>query len=337
MIGKVLTWRLLARLLLFFAVFQVMPQAVRAQVWAKIDENQLIESKWRYTYTMHLETNTIIHQAEDTYRHFLYFRYDSTYEQFLNGSLTDGRWRLEGNTLHYPFRFVKKFTVTTLTDFALDLEFQQPNSRGTYVYHFIRVESGEAPFLRRENELPEIVIATKGKKLEPGLPKFSKSKAKTDRRKRKAFISVELVGGGFYGGIDPVLRDHIIIKNDGRLIKEFKSLNEGLIVTKKNIPREELEQFAEWLMAQKFFDFERQYDCKTATCEKRKYVKPLPMPLRLSVTYGNARKIVTISIWGKDKNGDKYVDYPPVLDQIIDGIQRMANRLEAKEEKKRKS
>jgi hypothetical protein len=297
-----------------------------AQVYVKINEDNLIESKWRYTYTMHLETNTIIHQSEDTYQHFLYFRYDSTYEQFLNGSLSEGKWNLTGNSLKYQFRKVKQFSITTLTEFSLDMEFTQPNAKGTYMYHFVRVESKEAPFLRKETDLPEITIEAKSTKnnnteLSNITVKDKKSK------KNKTFISVELVGGGYYGGLDPVLRDYIIIKNDGRLIKEFKSINEGLIVTKKNISRHELEQFAEWTMTQNFFTFDRQYDCNTSFCERRMNVKPRPIPLRLSVTYGNVRKMVTVSIWGKDKTGASFVDYPPALDNIIDAIQRMASRV----------
>jgi hypothetical protein len=139
---------------------------------------------------------------------------------------------------------------------------------------------------------------------------------------------VELIGGGFYGGIDPVIKDFIHIKSDGRLIKEFQSVNEGLHVTKKNISREELEQFAEYVVKQKFFNYERVYDCSDQNCFKRKGMKPAPIPLRIAITYGDRKKVVTIAIWGKDDLGSHYVDYPPALDNIIDAIQRMANRLD---------
>jgi hypothetical protein len=39
--------------------------------------------------------------------------------------------------------------------------------------------------------------------------------------------------------------------------------------------------------------------------------------------------MVTISIYGYDDKGVKYVDYPPELDHIIEAIQRMASRLES--------
>ncbi|MEM9824058.1 MAG: hypothetical protein AAF985_23435, partial [Bacteroidota bacterium] len=120
----------------------------------------------------------------------------------------------------------------------------------------------------------------------------------------------------------------IQIKSDGRLIKEHKSLNKGLPVTKKDIPREELEQFAEFVIAQNFFEFDRIYDCTAGGCQKRKHTKPTPIPLRLAIAYGARKKVVTISIWGRDKYNIQYVDYPPALESIIEAIQRMAHRID---------
>jgi hypothetical protein len=60
----------------------------------------------------------------------------------------------------------------------------------------------------------------------------------------------------------------------------------------------------------------------------RKSDKPTPIPLRIVVTYGQRKKVVTVAIWGKDNTGTQYVEYPPQLDHIVDAIQRMANRLE---------
>ncbi|MFT5748138.1 MAG: hypothetical protein ACI920_003532, partial [Saprospiraceae bacterium] len=89
-----------------------------------------------------------------------------------------------------------------------------------------------------------------------------------------------------------------------------------------------LEQFAEYILKQQFFEFERSYECHSHTCQKRKTMQPKPMPLRLSVVYGDKKKHITVSIWAKDNYGMQYVDYPPALDKIIDAIQRMASRLD---------
>ncbi len=303
-----------------------------------VDERLIIETKWRYTYAIHLESNTIIHQAEDYYDYYLHFRYDYTYSQYLNGRMTRGTWSLSGSELFYRFKHINKFEIADINKSRLILEFTQPNSKGTYQYHFVRVESKDAPFVKPANELPDVIVETANpKRNKKRWLAFNKKKKKKRRRKRKKkkkskeepiYISIELIGGGYYGGLDPVLKDYIHIKSDGRLIKEFKSLNNGSTITKKNIPREELEQFAEYIIAQKFFEFERIYDCKSSTCQKRKQNKPTPIPLRLAVAYGSRKKVVTISIWGKDQNNVRYVDYPPALDNIIDAIQRMAHRLD---------
>ncbi len=304
-------------------------------VWNPPDERLFIESKWRYTYTLHAESNTIIHKADENYDFFLYFRYDYTYQEFLNGKLTRGNWSLNGRTLFYSFQHVNKFEIVQLNKSILVLEFNQKNSKGTYQYHFVRVESKDAPFVKPANELPEVLVEVeqeKSKNNRGGWLSFGKKKSKRKKGDAEAprpdYINIELIGGGYYGGIDPVLKDFIHIKTDGRLIKEFQSVNQGLLVTKKNISRDELEMFADYVVKQGFFNLNRTYDCTDPACMKRKSAKPVPVPLRLSITYGQQKKVITLAIWGKDDLGVRYVDYPPALDNIIDAIQRMASRLD---------
>lgn len=300
------------------------------------DERLFVESKWRYTYTLEAESNTVIHKADKDYDYYLYFRYDYTYQEFYNGKMTRGNWSLNGRTLFYSFQHVNKFEIVQLNKSVLVLEFTQRNSKGTYQYHFVRVDSKDAPFVKPDNELPEVIVEAENpasaepQKDKRGWLSFGKKRLKKKEAPKPApvYINIELIGGGYYGGIDPVLKDFIHIKTDGRLIKEFQSVNNGLLITKKNIPREELEMFADYVVKQGFFDFERVYDCNVPGCMKRKSMKPTPIPLRLSIAYGQRKKVITIAIWGKDDLGVQYVDYPPALDNIIDAIQRMANRLE---------
>ncbi len=298
--------------------------------YIKVDERQIVETKWRYTYALHLESNTIIHQADDAYKYFLYLRYDYTFQQYLNGEFNRGTWSLNNNELFYKFKHINKFVIAEVNPQKMVLEFTQPNSKGTYQYHFITVESKDAPFIKPANELPDINVNAadpkKDKKRWWSLRHKKKNK-KIAVEEKETYISIELIGGGYYGGIDPVIRDYIHIKSNGRLIKEYKSIHNGLMVTKKDIAREELEEFVEYCVKQKFFDLERIYDCETAVCLRRKHKKPTPVPLRLAIAYGNRKKVITISIWGQDENRARYVDYPPALDNIIDAIQRMAHRI----------
>lgn len=320
----------------FLLITGCLAYAQRSEVgWGKqyksVDERLIAETKWRYTYAMHMESNTIIHQAEDYYEYYLHFRYDYVVEQYLNGRMTRGPWSVDGSALNYAFKKIEQFEVANIDKQTLVMEFKQPNSKGTYQYHFVRVESKDAPFVKAANELPDIIV----EKLSPAERRrrlAARRKQRKNRKQKEAnqeYISIELIGGGYYGGIDPVLRDYIHIKSSGRLVKEFKSRNRGLMVTKKDIQRSELEEFAEYILAQDFFNLERIYDCEDAFCQKRKQAKPTPIPLRLAVAYGNKKKVVTIAIWGRDKQNVRYVEYPEVLDFIIESIQRMAHRIDS--------
>lgn len=332
---------------LFCFITILFPLSGNAQTPAPKGINDLLpETKWKYTYALHLESNTIIHQAENFYDYYIYFRYDFIYEEFLNGKISKGNWSLNERDLFYPFKNIKKFEIAELSKNKLVLEFLQPNAKGTYQYHFMRVETDATPFVKPANLLPEVNVEADDLRPSEERKKwwvFNKKEKKKrwnpfkKRNKRKKvedvpegpYINIELIGGGYYGGINPVLRDFIHIKSDGRLVKEFKSVENGLLVTKKNIPRAELESFVEWIKKEGYFDFERMYDCETTACANRKRKKPTPIPLRVAVTYGERRKVITISIWGEDENKIRYVDYPPVLDEIIDMVQKFAHRAEA--------
>jgi hypothetical protein len=330
--------------LFIFLLISILSQNALAQKFGypKVYERQLIGTKWRYTYTLHLETNTTIHQADKDYQYFLFFKYDFSFEQFLHGKFSKGNWSLGESTLFYPFRNIQKFDIAAINNKSLVLEFQQPNMSGTYQYHFVSVESKDAPFVRPPDELPEVIVEAEGKQTKKrswwaALTQRSKNteggddKDKSDNKKKETlYFSAELVGGGYYGGIDPVVKDFIRINADGRLVQEFQTVNQPLRVTKKNISKQQLEQFGEWVTQQKFFDMQRMYDCNSPACEKRKLIKPTPIPLRLMIAYGDKRKVVTIAIWGKDQYNLQYVDYPPALDNIIDALQKMANRIDVK-------
>jgi hypothetical protein len=296
-----------------------------------IDDRLLVETKWKYTYTLHLESNTTVHQAVDAYQFFLYFKYDYTCKQFLNGKHSTSAWSLQDDDLFYNFRNLSKFKIAKINEATFILEFTQPTGKGTYQYHFVKATDKESPFVRDANELPEIVVNGKRVRTSNFSRWLSLHLAQADKNavptsKNPDEIEVELVGGGYYGGIDPVLRDYIQIKSTGRLIKEFKSQQQGLLVSKRDIARAELEQFAQYCVAQGFFKMNLQYDCTSGNCQTRKLKKPMPIPLRLAITYGGRKKIVTVSIWGHDEQQTRYVDYPPQLDNIVNVIQKMAFR-----------
>ena len=136
------------------------------------------------------------------------------------------------------------------------------------------------------------------------------------------------MGGGFYGGLNPMVKDYIQIKSNGRCIKEQESLQDGLVKETKTIKRADLEKFAEFAMSKKFFEFDRSYDCLSGDCMSRKRKKPTPIPLRLAIRYGKEYHIVVISIYGKDElaRGRNYVKYPPEIDVIVEGIRKLVEQ-----------
>ena len=315
------------RITLLLTLLCILGLDTKAQSFTSYDANVLRETKWRYSYMLHVESDMVLHKAGLAYQYFLYFRFDNSYQQFLNGNYTMGQWGLMNNQLAYSFQNIDQFKVVSLNAETLVLEFERPNSKGRFQYYFVNADE-DHPFPKPINELPLVKVKEKKIFALPWWTKgFQRQKTPTTP-KEPTYINIELVGGGYAGSLDPVTRDYIRIKSDGRLIQEYQTKSKGLVVNKKNIPREELERFCEFVVNQKYFEYNREYDCVDNACQTRKRYKPEPIPLRLSIAYGNQKKVVTISIWGLDERRMRYVDYPPALDNIIDAIQRFALREE---------
>ena len=303
-----------------------------------INENDIIETRWKYVYTYHPSSQTVLHKAGDDYDYYLHFKYNHTFEEYLNGTLRKGPWSMDGRTLLYSHKHIEEYEIAEINNEQMILQFSQPNSTGIYQYHFISQTTKETPFTRPAYELPLVIVETDTapeKDIQTRKKRgffgwlFGWLKKDSDdlaSEEAKIYLNIELIGGGYYGGIDPVVKDFVHIKNDGRLIHEFKSIKRGEIVTKGNINRRELEELVDYIELIGFFDFERIYDCKSSACQKRKRIKPKPTPLRLAVTKGQKKNVVTLPIYGSDDRRMKYLDYPKELDYIIETIQRMAAR-----------
>lgn len=349
--------------------FLVVPQWGQAQisdstarVYAAINENLFVNTKWKYTYTTHAESNTVIHKADEQYDHFIFFRYDYGYQNYLNGTLTTGLWKLnqEQNELNYPFRKVDWWRIAAFEEQSLILEFTM-NRKSSYRYHFIRVTDQEAPFERSPNDLPDVLVdfedpaeyvasesylayleergisynqkrwekrqarrAKREEKRRLRLSKTARGRAKLAEEAPKELLQIELVGGGFFGGVDPVYRNIILIKSDGQVIKEYQSALQGLQVSKHTIERETLEKLVAFIEEKHFFDFDQTYGCEGAACEKRLQSKPRPIALRLAVTKGVRRKIITIPIWDGKGKKHSFINYPDELDAIVRAIMNAA-------------
>ncbi len=294
----------------------------KAQEVSNFTPDMLRESKWRYDQTLHVESGATIHRAYYGYQYFLYFRFDNSYQQFLNGNYTMGGWKLTNNLLEYSFDHINRFEIVKLSPTELVLEFERPGSKGHFQFHYINCEEHH-PFPKPLNELPTVRITEKKIFILPAWLKKKKNIQKAENSIPAVYINIELTGGGYSGSLDPIYRDFIWIKSDGKLIREFQSKSKGLVATKKNIPRADLIRLCQFAESQHYFEWEREYDCTDQACVSRKKYKPTPIPLRISITYGNRKKVISVGIWGMDARKTQYVGYPPALDKIVAAIQKM--------------
>lgn len=329
-------------LLLF--IFVAVAQGQRA--YPPINENKLLQTKWRYTYTTHTESNTIIHKADKDYKYFLFLKYDNTVQTYINGRLIEGIWGLNAdkNELLYDFRRIKSWRIAEFTDKVLILEYSL-HAKASYRYHFVAVTDAEAPFIRSPYDLPDVLVINKqqqadpyrfrGVKDEPGKRLLTPRQQRRDARRAAklaknppkaapTFIQIELVGGGFYGGLDKVLRNNLVIKTNGQVVKEFQTELQGLQITRRTISRQSLEELVKYIESQEFFNFQQTYTCQTGDCQRRMQELPRPIALRIVVTYGFRRKVVMIPFWDGQGHQKSILEYPPQLDAIVKAIENTA-------------
>lgn len=305
--------------------------------FSRITETHLVETWWQYQHTLHVSSQTIVHHGETDYASFLHFRYDLTGEVSIVGQIQDHPWRLSGGKLFFPYRTDTVFCVEQPDPRTLYLTYQSAGQQEDYRYVFRKVEPGATPFVRPWYELPTVLVARDKLRKQPVRNKVPWwafwrrwQEPPTVQGPPPIRIQIEVAGGGYYGGINPVYRQFVKINSEGRLIREVQTAREGLMTTRKNIARNELEAFVYWIRDQGFFDLAREYDCTEQLCHRRKGEQPRPMPLQVKVTLGHQTKMVNIPIWGMDNKHVQYIQYPPVIDQIVETVYKMADRMDGK-------
>ncbi len=311
-----------------------------AQHYEHIEEKIFLNTRWQFTYASHVGSDEVIFRAEDGYEHFVWFKYNDSCYTYFNGNLETDLWEinLQGTRLTYRFSDIRDWAVAVFNERVLVLEFQLQNQ--AYRYHFLRVSETETPFFTyAANELPEVEVSRivqgkdphpyrflkneKGKGFRQPASKMPKSKKEKEDspQEEQEFLQIELVGGGFSGGPDPVYRNFLVIKTDGRVIRELQTEAGGLRVWKSNISRQHLEELVLYIEKKNFFDMQQLYACSTELCMNRLRDKPRPIALRLALTKGSTRKVVTLSIWEGLGASRRWVNYPPEIDMIIKAIE----------------
>jgi len=138
------------------------------------------------------------------------------------------------------------------------------------------------------------------------------------------YINITMIGGYFYGGIDPMEDRIISIQSDGSVVFTKKHIYSGKDVDKYNISRDEVENIASFIIDSGFFEMEDIYDCSSynLNCWRRKKKYPTPIPLRLIVEIGDVEKEIVVTVFERE-----IVNYPDGIDQIVHEIIALINYL----------
>lgn len=284
----------------------------------------LKETTWEYEALVQASTGEVLHQRDAKNNLILYFRFDSTAQQRFNEKIKEGRWRVEQGKLYYALQSGSVFEIHHLDEDKLALKFVQANNH--FLYTLTRVEDSQNTFKKSKSELPLVEARELHRwKWPTSLQAYREEAFAASKDSSEQEIILELTGGGYYGGIDPVYRDFIRVMPDGKLIFEYKSKERGYIKRFRQIDREQMVKIAQFAKENGFFSLPVAYECTTALCSKRMKREPKPRPLNILVKYGSERKLLTIAIYGEDEYRIKYVSYPAFVDELIDAMRDLAH------------
>jgi hypothetical protein len=305
------------------AIFCLLCCSLRVQA-QEVAEHLLINSHWKYVKTVHASSGFVQHTAQNNlFDEWVRFNHDGTCRIKINNFFDQGLWHVKGQKLMYPHK-MDSFTILELTNETLILECNMPGTRSKILRYFVSVDPRLSPIPLETGEMPTAFVKYK-RSAKPWWKSLNPN-TNPDPKLAEVPIEVELWNGGYYGGIDPVMKDFIHIKSTGRLCYEHSSHNQPEKKFFKDIQREELEGLLHFITEKGFFNMNAEYRCENDPCISRLSNKPRPIPMRLSVKYGNRHKTIIVYIWQTDDRNPRYVNYPQELDMIVDSIVRMANR-----------
>lgn len=279
-------------------LFLLLPSLLHSQPAQKWDLNLLTGVIWSFEMTYEAVSGDIIDTADTLLICDLLLNADQTYELFDRDQLSRGIWKAEGDNLLLSFRRRDQFTLLNLKPDMLELRFTVGFK--SYIHRFRRQTTA---LLSPSPSRPATRTWITGERT----------------------IRIELTGGGYFGGADPVQRDFILIKEDGRLIHERQTVNKGLRVSKKDLSNRQLAELADFIRASGFFEMKMQYGCESTDCEKRLQAQPKPIPLRLAVTDGLDRHVVEVAIWPESGAETSPIAIPTGLVRIVQTIRGLTS------------
>ena len=300
---------------------------------------KLVDEKWNYRYQIHVGENQTIHRAT-TMNWALYFSSTQKLYQQKSDRSSCASYTLSDRKIISPILPFGPLSIVSCSETELVLIFDL-NSIDQYQFYFTKELVSPNDTFIPKHTLTSVVYHYKNPQQQDLVHQEylssigRKNAVKKKKRNRRIpsnvpidepeFLQVELTGGGFRGGLDPVYRNILLIRTDGSLLFEYETKRSGLQSWKKKINRDSLNSLVKYIESKNFFTFEKIYSCRSAGCFKRLASDPPPIAMRLCVSKGSRRKVVSIAIWdgkGRDKS---LIDYPRELDDIVRAIQLVAD------------
>jgi hypothetical protein len=328
---------------LFWQIFLILYACVFMDKHIVAQDNillsNLVHEKWKYSYQIHLGDNQTIHTALQIDWQLYFSVTDTLYMQW-NDQSSFAHYILEDNQIQSSILPFSSLKVISCQSDELILEFRL-NTSDQYHFYFHKSTLDNTPSFTPSSMLNTIVYRYKNPRQEElihqeylqSIGKKKSIRTKTQKTNYQSFpddsspefLQIEMTGGGFRGGIDPVYRNILLIRNDGSLLFEYETKSSGLQTWKKKLNRDSLNSLITYIESKNFFTFEKIYSCRSASCYKRLSGDPVPIALRLCITKGTMRKVVSIAIWDGKGREKALIDYPAALDDIVRAIQLVAD------------
>ena len=282
-------YRLALLLLLTSPVFAQESQILCSQPW-----------QLSHRYFVNIDTKEAFGADEMV---FVRFQEDGIAELYAGEDFQAKGWLLSDGKLWFALFEQLNFSVANLDGKELVLECDEKGTDASLVQYVFYAKSIEDTPFSPDYVKPDEAIESPQKSNLPMPP-------------TSAEIQIEWIGGGFVDVVNPILYDYVVINNEGLITREINESGEKNQLIRSQIDREKLEDLAVYIFESGFFEWQETYSCKSKVCWQRLERHPKPIPLRLSVRFGNLKRVVSIAMYDEN-NPERLLNYPSELDQII--------------------
>ena len=198
---------------------------------------KLVDEKWNYRYQIHVGENQTIHRAT-TMNWALYFSSTQKLYQQKSDRSSCASYTLSDRKIISPILPFGPLSIVSCSETELVLIFDL-NSIDQYQFYFTKELVSPNDTFIPKHTLPSVVYHYKNPQQQDLVHQEylssigRKNAIKKKKRNRRVpsnvpkdepeFLQVELTGGGFRGGLDPVYRNILLIRTDGSLLFEYET------------------------------------------------------------------------------------------------------------------